>query len=123
MVACANMKPKPPIDAEAGITCSERFPISGTRVCWGNTDAIHRRYWGARGFAHSDEGEVIDRDTHTPNAFWDEPSQTIYAQDTECGAKAAAVHERGHEEFIEEPSKKDAYSWKTKGGIVCPRQN
>ena len=99
------------VDAQEvpGFKCSPRFPISGDRVCWGSSKAVRDKFWGKRGFQRADDGQLIDRD-YWPAAFYNHPTKTIFAEDSEKGAKAAAVHERAHSEFIEEP-RGDGYDW------------
>ena len=100
------------VDAQEvpGFKCSPRFPISQARVCWGSEKAVHDRFWGKKAFKRDDYGNLLERDKFYPKAFYDYPTDTTFAQDNEKGAKAAAVHERAHEEFLANP-RGDGYTW------------
>lgn len=86
---------------------SPRLPKSGVRVARGSQAAVFEKCGGTS--LRKDDGEPVTFKDDVV-ACWSEVDKTIYAEDSCRGAKAAAIHERAHEEGIADPEKA-GYGW------------
>lgn len=82
------------------LTTSPRLPKSGVRLVWGDQVTIFQACGGEK--TRSDKGRFISYKDDIV-ACWDASTRTIFAEDSERGAKAAALHERAHEEGVKDP--------------------
>lgn len=105
------------IPSERALSCLPRLPKSGVRICYGSQAEIWRQCFNLPP-ASSPPRDWIGRPKLITQACWMESSRTIYAEDTYCGWRFAAYHERRHEdgEGHGEDDSDEVWDW----GPHCP---